>query len=194
MKTITSTYKKILTLTVLLFSFQGFSQNLLNNGDFETGSVIGYFVNSAAYTQLTGPPFSGTTASGNFAITTNPQPVNTSSFISGGDHTTGTGFMLVYDGNSNLGQQNFWEAGTGGGGVCGLTIGVTYTFSYWVKSIATTVTGIGTQADIRVQMFNASSLTLVSGNTLAPLPISGWQEVVYTFVPTSACVNIKLYD
>ncbi|MFB9089081.1 beta strand repeat-containing protein, partial [Flavobacterium paronense] len=190
---ITHLLKKLLVLIVILISCHGNSQNLLNNGGFETGTVIGYFVNAAAYTQLT-PPFSGTTASGNFAITKDPQPVNTTSFISGGDHTSGTGYMLVFDGNTTAGQQNFWDAGTGGSGVCGMIIGGTYTFSYWVKSIATTVTNVATQADIRVQILNASSITLVSGNTLAPLPASGWQQVVYTFVPTSNCVNIKLYD
>ena len=27
--------------------------------------------------------------------------------------------MLVFDGNGVIGQQNLWEAGNGGGGVCG---------------------------------------------------------------------------
>ena len=184
---------KLLLVILSLSSYNGFSQNLLSNGGFETGTVIGFFVPGGAYTQLVSP-FSGNTVPGNYAFTTNPQPVNTANFIAGGDHTTGTGNMLVFDGNSAPGVQDFWRAGTGGSGVCGLTIGTTYTFSYWIKSIATTVTNIATQADIRIQVLPSTSLTLISGNALAPLPAAGWQEVVYTFVATGSCANINLYD
>jgi len=75
-----------------------------------------------------------------------------------------------------------------------MTIGATYTFSYWIKSVSTTVTNPATQANIGVQILNANSVTLVSGNALAPLPANGWQQVVYSFVPTGACVNIKMFN
>ncbi|WP_264521058.1 T9SS type B sorting domain-containing protein [Flavobacterium sp. N1994] len=193
MKHITFLYKKIITLLLLLISFQSFSQNLLVNGNFETGSVVGFFSNGAGYVRIN-PPFSGTTTSGNWAFTTDPQTMNTASFISCVDHTTGTGYMLVFDGNTTGGQQNFWEAGNGGGGVCSLTIGATYTFSYWIRSVYGPVAGSPTPADIGVNILNASSVTLVSGNPTAPPTANGWQQVVYTFVPTSACVNIKLFN
>ncbi len=186
-------HKKLVPLLLMLLSFQGFSQNLLNNGNFETGTIIGFFSNGAGYVRLL-PPFSGTTTTGNWAFTNNPQLMNTASFVAGGDHTTGTGLMLVFDGNMTGGQQNFWEAGTGGSGVCGLTIGATYTFSYWIKSVYGAVAGTPTPADIRVQILNANSITLVSGATVAPPTASGWQQVVYTFRPLGNCVNIKLYN
>ena len=192
MKTITFLYKSLLVL-ITLISFQGFSQNLLVNGDFESGGIVGFSINGAGYSQIFSP-FSSTTVPGNYAITTNPQPMNTAVFIAGGDHTTGAGNMLIIDGNTTGGQQNFWEAGNGGGGVCGMTIGATYTFSYWIKSVATSVINAATQANIGIQILNANSVTLVSGNALAPLPASGWQQVVYTFVPTNNCVNIKLWN
>src|SRR5690606_39190198 len=125
-------------------------------------------------------PFSGTTNTGNWALTTNPQPMNTASFVTSGDHTTGTGMMMVVDGNTTGGQQNFWEAGNGGSGVCGLTAGTTYTFSYWIRSVYGPVAGSPTPADIGVQILNASAVTLVSGSTVAPPTASGWQQVVYT--------------
>ena len=170
-----------------------YSQNLLNNGGFESGVGTGFFTNGAGYVLITAP-FSGTTAPGNYAITNNPQPMNTANFVNSVDHTSGTGNMMVIDGNTIGGQQNFWEAGNGGSGVCGLTIGTTYTFSYWIQSVSTTVTNAATRANIGVQILNANSVTLVSGNNVAPLPAAGWQQVVYTFVPTAPCANIKLFN
>ncbi|WP_291116173.1 lamin tail domain-containing protein, partial [Flavobacterium sp. UBA6135] len=181
-------------LLFLLFSIPAFSQNLLFNGNFESGgNGVGFNLNGAGYTLLT-PPYSGTTTAGNYAFTTNPQPLNTAFFISGGDHTTGTGNMMVIDGNTTGGQQRFWRAGNSGGGVCGLTIGATYTFRYWIKSVATTVVDNGTRADIGVQFSNISTFSLISGSALAPLPAAGWQQVVYSFVPLNACVNIELFN
>ncbi|QBZ98742.1 T9SS type B sorting domain-containing protein [Flavobacterium sangjuense] len=191
MKTITFIYKSLL-LIVVLFPFQGFAQNLIVNGDFQ-GGVSGFNIPGSGYTQIT-MPFSGTTVQGNFAITTNPQPMNTAFFIAGGDHTSGSGNMMVIDGNNVGGQQVFWQCVNAGGGICGLTVGSTYTFSYWIKSVSTTTTNAATQADIGVQIVNAGTINLISGNTLAPLPASGWQQVVYTFVPTNNCVFIKLYN
>ena len=122
--------------------------DMLVNGDFESGgNGVGFSLNGAGYNLIT-QPFSGTTVSGDYAFTTNPQPMNTANFIAGGDHTTGTGNMMVIDGNTTGGSQRFWRAGNSGGGVCGLTVGATYTFSYWVKSVSTTVTNAATQADL----------------------------------------------
>lgn len=180
-------------IIILGSSLKIHSQNLLNNGDFESGFGVGFFSNGAGYTRIVGP-FSGTTSPGNYAITTNPQPMNTANFISSGDHTNGFGNMMIIDGNTTGGQQNFWEAGNGGGGVCSLTVGTTYTFSFWLKSVSTTVTNAATQAALGVQILNASAVTLVSGSLIAPLPAAGWQKVTYTFVAQSTCCNIKLYN
>ncbi|MFN3753916.1 beta strand repeat-containing protein, partial [Flavobacterium sp.] len=185
--------KNILCVVLTLFTFQGFSQNLLTNGDFETGSVIGFFSNGAGYVRIF-PPFSGTTNTGNWALTTDPFPMNTASFVTSGDHTSGSGFMMIVDGNTTGGQQNFWEAGNGGGGVCGLTAGTTYTFSYWIRSVYGPVAGSPTPANIGVQILNANSVTLVSGSAIAPPTASGWQQVVYTFVANGPCANIKLFN
>jgi len=171
-----------------------YSQNRLVNGDFENGgNGVGFSINSSQYLQLS-PPFSGNTSPGNYAVTDNPKLLNTANFIAGGDHTSGSGKMLVVDATTSGGQQRFWRAGDNGGGACGLAVGTVYTFSYWIKSVSTLVTGPSTQADIKIIFNNASNITLVSGNTLAPLPASGWQQVIYTFTPTNQCVNIEIYD
>lgn len=172
-----------------------YSQNLLVNGDFESGgNGVGFSLNGAGYNLITAP-FSGTTSPGDYAFTTNPQPMNTSNFISGGDHTSGTGNMLVIDGNTTGGSQRFWRAGSSGGGVCGLTIGVTYTFSYWVKSVSSNVIDASTSADIRAQVGNVSNLILIPPSAwAAPLPAAGWKQVVYTFQPVATCVTIELFN
>ncbi|WP_298118837.1 lamin tail domain-containing protein, partial [Flavobacterium sp.] len=189
-------FKKRCSLTVVVFLFTSvlFSQNLLTNGDFQSGgNGVGFNINGSGYSEIVAP-FSGSTSPGNYAFTTNPFPMNTANFLSVGDHTTGTGNMMIIDGLSGGGVQNFWKAGNTGGGVCGLTIGTTYTFSYWIRSVSSTVTSIATQADISVQFNNVSSFSLVSGSSIAPLPANGWQQVVYNFVPSSSCVNIELFN
>jgi large repetitive protein len=183
-------------LLALLLTLGSFSQNLITNGDFESGGPgTGFDVNGAGYVNITPPPpLSGTSAPGNYAFLTNPQPMNTAFFLSFGDHTSGTGRMMVIDGNTTGGAQRFWRLGNTGGGVCGLTVGATYTFSYWIRSASSTVTGVSTQADIGIQVNNAAGLTLTGGSTLAPLPAAGWQKVTYTFQPTNACINIELWN
>ncbi|SHF50864.1 hypothetical protein SAMN05444377_1111, partial [Flavobacterium fontis] len=175
---------------ITLFFNQLNAQNLLVNGDFEMGGVgIGFNINATGYTFVPAP--TGTTSAGNYAVATNPQPYNTTNFISTGDHTTGTGNMLWFDGSSDGGNPSFWKAGNNGGGVCGLVVGATYTFQYWVRSISPNVTGPATQADIRV-VFNNATVTSSPASTLAPLTTAGWVQRVYTFTPTNSCVNIEL--
>jgi large repetitive protein len=178
-------------LFLFLFTSSFFySQNLLNNGDFEIGGVgVGFNIDNS-YTFLNAP--TGNTAAGNYAFTTNPLPYNPSSFIATGDHTTGAGNMMIVDGSNNGGNPSFWKAGNNGGGICGLTVGATYRFSYWIRSIFNSSVVNPTRANINVVMNNANSINLVSGQSLAPLTTSGWQQVIYSFVPTNACVNIEL--
>ncbi|MBN8643241.1 MAG: hypothetical protein J0L86_15625, partial [Flavobacteriales bacterium] len=184
----------ILMLLMTLITINVKGQNLLTNGGFESGgNGVGFNLNGAGYNLITAP-FSGTTSAGDYAFTNNPFPMNTANFIAGGDHTSGTGLMMVIDGNNTGGNQRFWRAGNSGGGVCGLTIGTTYTFSYWIKSVSTTVVDAATSANIGVQFNNSSTSALVSGTTQAPLPASGWQQVVYTFVASNTCVNIELWN
>ena len=184
-------FKFITTLFLLIPVFAN-AQNLLTNGNFEGPVAVGYNVNGSGYNLLT-PPFAGATLTGDYAITTNPQPMNTANFIAGGDHTTGTGNMMVIDGNQTGGQQRFWRAGTNGLGISGLTTGVTYIFSYYIKSVSTT-TDINNVANIGIEINNATTINLVSGNVTAPLPADGWQKVTYTFVASNSSINIELYN
>jgi len=190
------TMRIILSFWVLFLFFPTtiFAQNFINNGTFEYGgSGVGFVVDGQGYNLLT-PPYSGNTSAGNYAFVTNPQTINTQFFVNSGDHTNGTGKMLAVDGNSTGGQQRLWKAGNNGGGICNLNVGQTYVFSYWIRSISNAVANNGELANIGVSFNNASNVSLVFGQSLAPLPNFGWQQVRYTFTPTNACVNIEIYN
>ena len=184
-----------LALFILLFPFYTTAQvsplNLLVNGDFESGGSGNGFQTLSPYNFLA--TVTGNSNPGDYAVITNPQPMNTSFFISGTDHS-GSGKMLVIDGSTIGGNPRFWKAGSNGGGVGPLTVGQNYTFSYWIKSIATSVVDVSTTANIQVNWNNANNITLVSGNLLAPFPgnTATWQKVVYSFTATTPFVNIEL--
>ena len=187
--------KNKITLLFLIFLLTNSlsSQNLILNGGFEIGgSGVGFVTNGVGYTLLNAP-YSGTTATGNFAFTTNPNLINTTSFIPSSDHTSGNGRMLIIDGNTTTGNPRFWRAGNTGAGITTLTIGTTYRFSYWIKSVSSLVTGPTSQADIGVQITGGTA-TLVSGSTLAPLPALGWRHVVYSFTATATTATIELWN
>ena len=171
-----------------------YGQNFINNGTFEYGGPgVGFWIDGQGYNQLT-PPYSGLSSAGNYAFVTNPQTINNQFFLSSGDHTTGTGKMMVIDGNNTGGQQRFWKAGNNGGGICNLTVGQVYCFSYWVRTVSNSVAGNGELADIGVSFNNASNVSLDFGTTLAPIPNFGWLQVRYLFTATNSCVNIEMYN
>jgi gliding motility-associated-like protein len=187
-------YKLLILVLVAFFANSLYAQNLIVNGDFENPvNGFGFNVNGNGY-NLINPPYTVSTSAGDYTFTSDPHLFNATSFIAGGDHTLGTGKMMVIDGNGNGGSQRFWRAGTNGTGICGLTIGKTYTFSYWIKSVSTTVTDNATRANIGFQFTNASNVLPTTTADFAPLPIDGWQKVSYTFKPTNACVFIELWN
>jgi gliding motility-associated-like protein len=177
-----------LFLILISFSNSALGQTL-TNGNFETGgNGVGFLINGIGYTQIN--PTTGSSTSGNYAITTNPQLLN-SNFISGGDHTSGTGRMLVVDGNTTAGSR-LWSSTSTGGALTGFTSGNVYTFSYWIKSVSNDVTNNATQANINVFFVNASNINPASTNSYAPLPSQGWTQVSYSFTATNNNALIEL--
>jgi gliding motility-associated-like protein len=161
---------------------------ILTNGNFESGgSGNGFFVHD--YTLIN--PLNGTSSPGFYSRTTNPALMN-SSYIAGGDHTTGTGNMLVFDG-ANLANRFFWTTGSTGGAIGGFTAGTTYTFSFWIRSVSNEVTADeATRASIGVFFVNASNVNPANLNFLAPLPSEGWVKVEYSFVATANNAMVRL--
>jgi gliding motility-associated-like protein len=179
--------KHILFFLFLLGS-TNLSAQILTNGDFETGgSGVGFFVHD--YTIIN--PTNGTSTPGSYTRTTDPALMNTS-YISGGDHTTGTGNMMVYDASLQS-NRFFWTTGNTGGAIGGFTAGTTYIFSFWIKSVSNEVTVVdATRANIGLFFVNANSINPANQSFLAPLPSQGWVNIQYSFVATANNVLLRL--
>ncbi|MDN3678235.1 gliding motility-associated C-terminal domain-containing protein [Flavobacterium paronense] len=184
---ITSFRKTYLILFLFGLSSTALNAQILTNGNFESGGSGNGFLTSD-YTLIN--PLTGTSNPGFYARTTNPALMN-STFNAGGDHTTGTGNMLVFDG-ATAPNRFIWTAGSTGGTVPGFTIGQSYVLSYWVKSVSNQVTGDATRANISAFFVNATNINPAALDHLAPLPAEGWQQVSYSFVPTATNVLIRL--
>jgi hypothetical protein len=105
------------------------SAALVVNGDFasgNTGFTSGYEYTAAAGGLATGGEGAG---AGRYAVGTNPQYYH-SSFVSFGDHTTGTGNMMIVNGSQVEGK-NVWT----GSLVSPLIVGETYLLSAWVRNV-----------------------------------------------------------
>jgi gliding motility-associated-like protein len=173
---------------LLLMANANLSAQILTNGDFESGgSGNGFLVHN--YTLIN--PVNGTSNPGFYARTTNPALMN-STYLADGDHTSGTGNMLVFDG-STLGNQFFWTTGNTGGAIGGFTAGSTYIFSFWIKSVSNEVTTDDTtRANIGIFFVNANNINPANQNFLAPLPSQGWVNIQYSFVATADNAMVRL--
>jgi gliding motility-associated-like protein len=180
---------KLFLLFFIAFSSNLFSQNLLTNGDFESGgSGTGF---TTEYNLHTG---SSDTQPGEYAISNNLSPLNSNFIASIKDNTTGAGNMMVIDGNYNT-NATFWSAGDNNSGLCGLVPTKSYQFSYWVRSISSTTLDNATQPNIDVS-FTGATGTIIYGKPIVDLPSVGWKQVAYTFTVTSTngCVTINMKD
>lgn len=182
--------KKHFFLFLISFLFTNSIIAQLTNGNLEAGgSGNGFLVSD--YTQIN--PLTGASFSGSYAYVNNPNAMDTS-FISGGDKTTGIGKMLVYNGSTSATRKFIWTTSSTGGAIGGFTIGSTYTFSYWIKSVSPDVTNDATRANIGVFFVGADTFNPTTLNSVAPLPNEGWRQVQYSFRATATAVLIRLWD
>ena len=161
------TPKKRLLFTVLFFIISVFSnaQNLISNGGFEgTG---GYTSNYSLIVP------SGNSSPGQYAISTNPKPVNTVNFVTSTDHS-GTGNMMIVDGQNN---DIFYK-------YTNLPIqrGLNYTFTYWIRNVNNVTNGANPAPKIDLTLSNQCpcTKTLIAGNSDVGLMPAGWNKVSYT--------------
>lgn len=161
--------KRLFALVVFSFclSISMTAQNLISNGGFE--STGGY---SSNYSLITAP-FSGNSTPGQYAVTTNPQPVNTANFMNSTDHS-GSGNMMIIDGQNN---DIFYK-------YVNLPIqrGLNYTFTYWVKNInnVTNVANPAPKIDLTLSNQCPCTKTLIVGNSDVGTMSAGWNKVSYT--------------
>ena len=181
--------KHIFSVLTLLIGFNAtlFAQNLLVNGDFESGGAgVGFQTNYFL------PATAGSSTTRNYSITTDSFNMNTANFCHSSDHTSGTGKMMVVDGSGNGGDK-VWELINGS--TLGVISGRTYQFSYWIRSIS----GTNTTANSAMIALNTNGttgiITLISGATQCPTGNpSAWTKVTYQWTATTNNAQIWLTD
>jgi hypothetical protein len=141
----------------------GFSAFIVN-GDFEAGNT-GFSSDYGFSTDLANGGEGG--GAGLYGVGTNPQNFH-GSFISAGDHTTGSGNMMVVNGSDTAGM-TVWS----GTVAPPLSVGTTYEFSAWVMNVYPS-----SPANLQFSF---------GGNVLGTFStsLSGWQEFTATFVATT---------
>ena len=147
-------------------SAQAGGNELLINGDFSAGNT-GF---SSAYTQST-----NLYPEGDYDVISNPQ-ADHNLFASFGDHTTGTGLMMVINGAPTPGVVAWTET-------VGVTAGTNYDFSAWVASVYPT-----SPADLEFSINGTPLGTFTASSTAGD-----WQEFTKTWnsgAATTADVQI----
>jgi gliding motility-associated-like protein len=180
---------KSLYFYIILLSSLGLSaQNLITNGDFESGGAgVGFQSNYILVTSNSGPR--------NYAIVSDPSTINSNFSNACTDHSTLGNKMMVVDGaTSGANNDKIWEAltTTGGGGGIPVISGTTYKFSYWIQSISSTNT-VANSANIQVKINNVDLVPSI-GSTICPTSLCGWTQVTYTWAATSGFAQIWLFD
>jgi hypothetical protein len=160
--------KKVLLATAIAcFSFVLHAQNLLTNGNFESGNLVGF---QSDYNFINVGAGQANSVQRQYTIVSNSQFLNTTNYIVSNDHTSGTGLMMVCDGANT--QEIFWK--TNGDVV--LQGGTNYTFKFWVRAVNNT--NPQTQIGFRVMQGGTNTF---AGNYTVLAPSSGWQEKIFNF-------------
>jgi gliding motility-associated-like protein len=167
--------KRLFALVIFSFclSININAQNLLsaNNPGFE--GLGGFQTNG--YTDVS-PGTGGSSSDGNYALTGNSEPMNTSSFLNVTPHSGSR--MMVIDANNQI----FWKQNPN----VQLQGGVTYTFSYWVVNINKNGTSNPSFPNpvIKFEALDNCGCTPVLKSGNATVNSVAWQQVIYEITPT----------
>lgn len=112
-----------------------------------------------------------------YTIDTNPNNSH-SSFYSMGDHTTGSGKMMIVNGD-DVGGKIVWS----GTSDTALTVGDTYGFSFWVASVYPTSPAI-----LTAQVTLTSGTQTLGFMTPTPGPAGNWTQFSGTFTASAPSV------
>ncbi len=148
--------------------------NLITNGDFSLGNSVF----SSAYIPGTGGTYGLLSLEGQYAVSTNPSLVHTN-FANFGDHTTGTGNMMILNGASSSNTAIWCQ-----------TIAVNpntwYDFSAWGATCVASAPAI--------LQFSINS-TLIGTPLSLPLTTGQWTQFHATwFSGTNTTINICIND
>lgn len=143
--------------------------NLAVNGDFEAGNT--------GFTSSYGYSLTDTTPPQSYTVNTDPRNTH-SSAASYGDHTTGSGNMLVVNGSTSS-DVTVWEQSIA------VVPGADYVLSYWVSSWYAT-------APAQLESF-ISGVSL--GTSVAPATTGQWVQVSYAWnAGADSLATIRLVD
>ena len=168
----------LIVLSGLFFNQNLFAQNLITNGNFESGNT-GF---TSDYTYIT----IANSQQKQYSVVNNPKTINTNWSSSCVDHTTGSGLMMVIDGSASSADK-LWQQSPGGG--IPVITGRQYIFSYWIQSLSVTNLAV-----LNVQFNGTATATLTSGSATAPSLTCNWEKVTYTLTATAAYLQIFIYD
>ncbi|MDI1315971.1 lamin tail domain-containing protein, partial [Flavobacterium sp.] len=178
---------KLLFVVMTLVSFQAIAQNLLVNGDFESGGAgVGFQTNYFL------PVAPGNSVPRNYNILNDSFTMNTVNFSHAFDYPSGTGKMMVVDGSGSP-NDKVWELLNGAS--IGVVSGRTYEFTYYIRSISGTNNNANS-AIIDVKTNGTSSIPqLMSGPSICPVGNpSPWTKVVYRWTASTNNAQIWLVD
>ncbi|MES2431460.1 MAG: sugar-binding protein [Bacteroidota bacterium] len=173
----TPTVSPIVTTTYTVTS-PTVGSNLIANSGFEGGNT-GF---TTDYTYTTGSTFSSQT----YSINANPE-IQNSFFTTCGDHTTGTGKMMVIDGAANP-SAKMWRQSVP------VIPNSNYVFSYWMQTVADNpTTGDDHPAKLDTKI-NGSSLGVATSPVMG-LPCGNWVQKIYSWNSgASTSADIIIYD
>lgn len=168
--------KNLLWILPVLLASSASATNLLTNGDFESGNT-GFSTGYSLTSGCTGP--------GTYEIVTNPN-TTCGTFASYGDHTSGSGNMMLVDGNTNAVPYYGTNGTVWSETVTGLSTSTLYTFTGWVTSA---------DAPNPAVLALFANGTQVGSNFDAPssagLP---WVEWTQGFTPGTPSITLSIQD
>ncbi len=167
--------KSVLLASVIitLIMTAGLSANYITNGDFELGNQN--FTTAYLYNDNFLPSDPEWIKEQEYTVYTNPNLVH-QYWASYGDHTSGTGNMLIVNA-ATAADQTVWQQ------TVTVTPGADYTLSYWLSS---------SYADNPANL-QLSINSIVLGSDMAPGAVGDWQQVSYNWnsgVSTSATIRL----
>ena len=163
------------SVIVTLITTVGFGTNLISNGDFEAG-LLG-IVTNYTYNGSHSPFSPNWIKEQEYTVYTNPNLVH-QYWVSYGDHTTGTGNMMIVNA-ATAADQTVWEQ------TVTVTPDTDYIFTYWLSSSYHT-----NLAQLECS-FNGSAV----GTATAPSTTGVWDEVSYNWNSgASTSTTIRLVD
>lgn len=161
----------MLALITFFVTSQVRAQSNVENGDFEAGNT-GF---TSEYTYVAnGPGTSELYPEGLYTVHSNPSDLH-DDFFNMGDHTTGSGLMMIINGDPNVGKI-VWQSTT----TIDLVVGQSYNFSAWVAQVC--------GGAIASLTFKADGVTI---STLSP-PAGGWARLYGTFTALNARPTLTL--